>query len=260
MHEAVAHHQTAFYKKYLSFFRYQKKFMKGLFKVAATYGNLKVFEQASDPHICFFFPGYGSCLHFAIKHGHHDVLKWFLNGHAEQAYANKGKERVRNAIKYEHNGSNLLGTAVMYGDLESVRILIDSKCYKNLHLFSADSIVWQGDTAIQACLFLCCENYDLVKYLFQRHQPNYFNQVLLDSLRDEDPYIERIEKLEINQDGSDIVLVSSRASLKGLITHKPDGEGLTLDERLDRCRAEKMFSVEQYEELKQILDKKRKDN
>lgn len=163
----------------------------------------------------------------------------------------------------------LLGTAIIANDLKFVKILMNwyNTCskklkHKNLSVFNADSFVWNGNTAIQTAIMLFqykfYDNFEMIKFLLTKHNPNEkYHREELFILDEKDSYLKwQIDHWVIDKDGN-WRFVEERVGLKGSITFKPDCEGYTIDERIDQCKKEKLMNNRQCEELKSILTAKR---
>ena len=197
----------------------------------------------------------------AIQNKQYNIFEGFVN-HSQFGGTTEALDKRKNwltLLQSNNNCTNILGMAIQCNDLHAVRMIVE---WNNLHrgycAFNPDNFVWAGNTAIQAALILCGDNFEMIKYLLNYHDPT-FKQFNLSYLDAQDPYL--VWKVEtITYESGYTYERKTREKLKGSITHKPDCEGYTIDERIEMCKESNLLTAKQYRILMNILNEKRLDS
>ena len=265
--EAIANNQETFCNKYMKFNSgAQSQLRTKTYVTAAMYGNINILKKFKESNCYDFDNG----LHLAIENSQYNIVKWFMKcfieSRSEFERQHYWRRPLYGAWTRIYKGANILGTAIAScGDFEMIKMIIEwnESLGVNLHTisrfkqFDVDNFVWNGQTAIQTAFLFCNDNYELLKYLLNKHDPNYKDCILSNMLSDDVNYIKYKRIITHNSRGEKIVIgCSTKEGLKGSISLKPDCEGYTIADRIKLCKKLNQLTQSQCDSLEKLFNDK----
>ena len=250
-YEAIAHNQRLFCLQYMSC-HLCAKLDTETFLIAAMYGNVNIFKDCATAKESQNFLNFAHALHLAVENRQYKVVQWFM----DSLVMMKNNMHIQNSWLYIYKSANILGTAIAScGDLKMIKMIIEwneSRLNRVYKQFDVDNFVWNGQTAIQTAFLFCSDNFKLLKYLLNKHDPNYKHCILSKMLSDDNDYIEYKTTTRYNYRGEELV-IRTKDGLKGSISLKPDCEGYTIADRIQMCTKLNQLSPSQSRQLQQIF-------
>ena len=254
--EAIACNQKEFVELYLKQLGFQVSGRK-LISICAMYGRLwiNIFVNCCSGY------DYLVGVHTALKYQQYRFVKLLMS---DVRISSGFKEYI---LSKRYKEKSLIGTAIECGDLEALKLIEQFKFHRGIMNFNfnitkiysleVDNFAWHDNTAIQFAFIVCNDNFQMLKYLLEKHNPK-FQNYNIDALDSKDCQLlyKKVKRVRSWGNRGEYE-VTVRDKIACPITFKRDCEGYTIDERIEMCRKNNTLTTEQCQTLSTILQQKR---